>query len=540
MDQFSLFSGFVKLENMRIVVNKSELDSLKTEGANGKITIDASLSVNQLKSHYFETLSKIGELISVDASVSDEELANLCSEADVVYAYFHEEPRENVKCRLLQHTLGSLMLMGGFKCRWTYRDSTMNIVTTKKQLDQLKKGLQDAAPHLGVFTPGLNSKAFFMPDGQQIRKEKINKNSPNDEFNIIYAGRFIANKGICQLIRALNIWPIANARLTLIGDIEPNFHISQSNTLHVTFNRFLRSEVIEKNKKLKLIIKPTLQQEFLREIYWSSDCFVYPTFHEDENFGMAPREAILCGVPFVVTDFCGLGQLSEAKGGIIKTYPTLGGVRFSIKNLRDELNKIRLWSKGQIIENKLFNEKFVKEECCEKKAYLSLKNSIEELLQIPIDQKPVGKWNSTERIDRWAKLGPDSFKNAISLAKTEHPDGLYVDGTGYASDGWYSEPYFMQAIQALYTTCNSPPSVIKGKCYRGFWRIALWSEEKALVEFGFPGPRVMRYNQKQWASLLESVATLSNGEVEFYPKNTNTIEIIQKLVDFGYLVPDEL
>ncbi len=521
---------------MRIVINNAEIDSLKAVISNGKISIDASVSVNQLKSHYFEALSKIGELIPVDAAVSDEELANLCSEDDVIYAYFHEEPRENVKCRLLQHTLGSLMLMGGFNCRWTYRDSTMNLITSKKQLNQLRDGLQNAAPHLGVFTPRLNSNAFFMPVERQIMKKKNN----HAYFNIVYAGRFIANKGICQLIRALNLWPIENSQVTLIGDVEPNFHISQSNTLHVTFKSFFKREVIQKNNKIKLIVKPTLKQEALKELYWASDCFVYPTFHEDENFGMAPREAMLCGLPFVVTDFCGLGQLSEARGGIIKTYPTLGGVRYSIKNLRDKLYIIREWSEKEIIENKYFNENFVKDECSEKKSYLSLKRSIEELLQIPIDTKPVGKWNSTERIDRWAKIGPDSLKKAISLAKTEPPEGLYVDGTGYASDGWYSEPYFMQAIQALYTNYKTPPSVEKNKCYRGFWRIDLWAQEKAIVEFGFPGPRIMRFNSQEWKTMSEICVNGKNNEIEFYPKDNSAIKTIQKLVDFGYLVPDEL
>lgn len=526
---------------MRIIIDKREFDFINKENVlSNHIHLDLYTSVNQQKAHFFETLGNIGEIMQIEPSLSNEELSIYCSQSDTVYGAFHQEPRENLSCRLLQHTKGSLMLTEGFNCGWSFHDSTMNIVTTKKQLDQLKNGLNSAAPRMGVFTPRLNERDFYLPDNKIISSAKKQRCIENDCFHLVYAGRFLANKGICQLIRALNIWPIAKIQITLIGNVEPNFHISQSNAIHITFDDFFKREVVDRNQRVRLVIERALQQRNLREIYWSSDCFIYPSFHEDENFGMAPREAMLCGVPFIVTDFCGLGQLYDARGGIIKTYPTLGGIRFSLKSLRHQIEMIHSWNNKQRTENRIFNKDFVKEECDQTRALLSLKMSIEEILKLQPGSPLVGGWRSKERIDRWAEIGPESFKKAISKACSPPPEGLYVDGTGYASDGWYSEPHFLQAIQAFYTTYNFSPVVKKGSCYRGFWRVAIWPEEKSLLEFGFPGPRIKRFNMDDWRIITDIAKHVFNGEIEFWPTSIKSVEVVQQLVDLGYLVPDEL
>ena len=135
------------------------------------------------------------------------------------------------------------------------------------------------------------------------------------------------------MVRSLNIWPTKNTQLTLVGDFETDFFIYQSNATHTTFKDFFSREIIHRSRNLKINVNSAVEPCELKKFYWNSDCFVYPSFHEDENFGQAPREAMLCGIPSVVTDFCGLGQLRDSKGGIINTYPTLGGVRYSLFEL---------------------------------------------------------------------------------------------------------------------------------------------------------------------------------------------------------------
>ena len=525
---------------MRIFIDKQELDFYSSNVLTENFDLNSTTSVKQQKSHFFEVLNKIGQIILVDKNKDTDHLKTICTQEDVIWASMSEDNIKDLPCRLLQHTLGGLLLPYSFNCGWTFfKESTLNIVTTQIQLDQLKKGLGNAAPRMGVFTPRLNEECFYLP--YNIKEEKyIKSKNHNKAFEIVYSGRIIANKGIAQLVRALNIWPIENSVLNIIGKVEKNFHISQSNALHVTFEDFFKREVVGRNSLVNLKIQPAIPQEKLREIYWNSNCFVYPTFHEDENFGMAPREAMLCGLPFVVVDFCGLGQLKSGKGGMIKTYPTLGGVRFSLKELRDKIWEIKNWTDQNRIDNILFNYGFVKEECDPTTSYNSLKRVAIELLSIPPSPAPENMWRDKKIIDNWALHGPENIKQAIELAGQTPPEGLYVDGDGYASDDWYSEPHFLTAIQSLYTTFSKAPKIGINQLCRGFWRIAIWNEERSIVEFGFPGPRIKKYNENDWSVISNMVYVEKNIEVVFYPTNQKAVEIIQDLIDLGYLVPDEI
>ena len=126
------------------------------------------------------------------------------------------------------------------------------------------------------------------------------------------------------------------------------------------------------------------------------------------------------------------------------------------------------------------------------------------------------------------------------MAKSPIPNDLYVDGTGDLGCGLFSEPHFLTAVQSIYTSFPETPKAIKGCRYIGFWRIAVWQEEMALVEFGYPGPRVKRFDKKDWQQLSGSINYGINGEVEFRPKSENEMKLIQNLIELGYLVPDKL
>jgi glycosyltransferase involved in cell wall biosynthesis len=526
---------------MKIVVSKKELeDNESINNKDGFVNLNSSTSVNQLKAHYFETLSNIGEIILFDNSFSKEALETLCLQPDVFLASFHEDPPEGLACRLMKHTKGGLMLTGGFMCGWSFRNSTMNIVTSERQAYQIKKSLGNASPNLGVFVPKMTQDIFRLPTDEEVIKARNQFKITQDCFHIVYAGRFIANKGIIQLVRALNLQPISNIRLTLVGDFEDNFFIYQSNTTHTTFRNYFDREVLQRNQNIEIVIIKSLPHESLRELFWSADCFAYPSFHEDENFGITPREAMLCGMPFVVTDFSGLGQLAYAKGGAIKTFPTLGGVRYSLHELRQSIESIRIWSKREKEENKLYNSAFVAKECNTHNSIQSLRDAAEILLKTNPDSAPKGGWRSKDRVDRWASVGPESIKQAIDMAKLPIPNDLYVDGTGDLGCGWFSEPHFLTAVQSIYTSFPETSKAVIEDRYIGFWRIAVWQEEMALVEFGYPGPRVKRFDKIDWEQLLGCMNFGINGEVEFCPKNKNEVKLIQTLIELGYLVPDKL
>lgn len=523
---------------MRFAVSEHELENSGEPQENG--ALNASTSVDQLKRHYFDVLASLGQLIMYRSSDASGSLRELCAQDDVVLASFHDPPPEGTTCRLLQHSKGALMLPGGFLDGWTFRDATLNLLTSERQAEQLSHGLGDAAPLMAAFAPRLATDIFRLPTPQEKEASRLRHGVVPDVFHIVYAGRFIANKGIAQLVRALKTWPGGRLRITLVGGLEPDFFTYQSSSEHATFREFLAREVFGRDRAFEVRLLPPMDQQQLCELFWAADCFVYPSFHEDENFGMAPREALLCGVPAVVTDLCGLGALGATRGGVVETWPTLGGVRYRLHQLTEALAKVAVWCTDERGSNSGFNAEYVAEECDPGRSARALQTAAERLLSMPPGMPPAGGWRSKDRVDRWATVGPDSFKQAIALAATSYPDGLYVDGTGHPPHPWYSPPRFLSAIQGLYTTHPAPPRAQIGVPYVGFWRISLWPQERAVVEWGFPGPRVKRFSNMEWGHLYSDHLPLDSGEIIIRPTHAMTVAICDELITLGYLVPDIL
>lgn len=519
---------------MRFLVHNEDftIQAINTDGLTPQ-KIGANTSVVKLKIEFFEELGKLGKLIQIDHEADQSEIQGLSSCEDTIYASMHGDPPDGLNCRLLTHSLGSFLLSGGFLRGWNLMESTVNLITSHRQKRQMELGLGGACPNLGVFTPGIEDELFFMQEGTKP-SSKVNN------FIITYSGRFIANKGIAQAIRALNFWPIPGASLQLIGDFEPDFFLYHANAYHTTFPQFFQRELIGRSPYLAITMEKSRPREQLREAFWKSDCFIYPSFHEDENFGLAPREAILSGVPAVVTDFCGLGNLGQTSGFAISTYPSLAGVRYSLKELANSIRKISDRKPAEKTANALADAAFVRQECDRSSARSDLKKAVESLLQKPIGPPPVGGWRSKDRVERWEDSGHPLFKRAIELKEEFPNEGLYVDGTGFPPEGrLFSDAHFMQAIQSLYTSIALPPEAELHMSYSGFWRIALWPKENALVEFGFPGPRVIRFRHSEFLDLQECGLLSNLGEVIFQPKNSTQLILVQKLIDLGYVVPDK-
>jgi hypothetical protein len=418
-------------------------------------------------------------------------------------------------------------------------DTTMNIVTSHQQAKQITNNLGVSAPLLSTFISRMNTGDFRLPSEKEKKKARDHFNVKEETFHLIFGGRFISNKGIAQLVRTLNLWHQKDIRLTLVGNFEQDFFIYQSNAIHATFPVFFEREIVGKNNKLDLVCLPSMKHDELRNLFWSADCFAFPSFHEDEAIGTTPRLAMLCGVPVIATDFSGFGQLKETNTSLLKTYATLGGVRFSLYQFHKEILIIRNWTE-QEKDNKIkFNADWLLDFGNTKKSKNELKDAVELLIKIPVGESPEGGWRSKKRFDKWIKNAPKSFQEAVSMVNRKQPDGLYVDGAGYANGSWYSEPLFLKAIQSIYTTYPDVPKAEIDMIYRGFWRVSIFEQENAVIEFGFPGPRILRFNENEFDLIKSCTYYHNQNDVIFQPQKKEQLELIQKLIDLGYIVPDE-
>lgn len=524
---------------MRFVVPKDEFEETfePADSFSDVFGLSAKTSVHTLQVQFYEGLSKVGEIIQLDFEKDLDELRQLSKKKDVIVAGFYQQPPQGVPCRFLYPSKGSLLLPGGFLNKWNFGKSTYNLITSSKQSWRLKLHLKEAAPNMIVFPPNLNTDIFRLP--MQLERDKARekfKIKPN-QFHIVYAGRFIANKGLVQLIRACNLLSNkATVKITLVGSFERDFLNYQSNTTNYTFPAFFKREIIDKSK-VDIEVLEAMSHEELNEFYWSADCFVYPSFHEDENFGIAPREAILCGMPVIVSDFCGLSALGHTRGGLLKTFPSLGGVRFSVFQLANELQRIRmgLLNAYTTIKQQEADANWVKNECDQEYALENLKEGVEKLLNLE-PYESIGGWRSKERTEQWLMKTPRKIQEAFQLPVSEPKKGLYVDGSGNYNKH-FSEEKFLTAIQSFYTTMDTVPDIMTNTIYFGFWRINLWEDEKSLVEFGFPGPRVKKFSLNEWNNIKHCLV-YRNNELGFMPKTLSETDVIKELVELGYLVPE--
>ena len=521
--------------SIKIFVDENEFDfSRDTSATVEEFKIDSETSVSGLKAHFFETLSAFGKVVKFSRSDSGPggDLARAINSPEAFVATFHEPPPE-LACRLLQHTKGGLMLPGGFLDGWAQRPSTVLLVTSQHQVKRLTAAFGSSPLKVLPFYPRV--------DKEYLGSGDISTSDHEDEWraDLLYAGRWIANKGVSQVVCALDHWRCEVKGLHLIGDYEKGFPISQSAGIHSIYPDFYKRETLTRCCSLQLTSEPPLPPRLLSSRFRRAHFVVYPSFHEDENYGLVPREAAFCGAIPIVTDFCGLGEFGRnASCGIVRTWPTLGGVRYSLRAFSVELQRLISQSPAQRHAAHLRNQYLVQTECSGANSLKQMAAAIHTLMESPQAPPPQGGWRCSARIENLAATGPATFREALSRRSDCSHSGIYVDGTGYHNER-YSEAHFLQAIQGLYTTWPRPPRLRLGVLLHGFWRVGLWNDERALVEFGFPGPRLLRFTSADWQLVREAAKPFGQGDFAFVINNARVVAVLQQAVELGYLVPHD-
>jgi hypothetical protein len=264
----------------------------------------------------------------------------------------------------------------------------------------------------------------------------------------------------------------------------------------------------------------------LRQLFWSADVFVNPSIQPDKDFGVTPRQAMACGVPVVTSNFAGLAPLARDmpwKG--LDSYSTLYGSRFSLKQLRRLLQRALRGGDKAYGE---FSRDAVLKECNPALLRKNLQAALDWLVQCP-PEVALSLEGSKRKLEKRLLENIDVASiRYLSTYKKGKPPGTTVFGDDLVDCSF-------PMVQSLYSAKPASPRVEKNTLWRGFFRLGLWEREHALVEFGYPGPRMRYYGRDDWQT-LSRCARFFRGEYFFTPSSERECLLIQELVDLGYLV----
>jgi len=233
--------------------------------------------------------------------------------------------------RYPEYTSGKVFAKLIMSLRFVFNQATLILPWTKDGIVFGKANFgKKNKDKIKLLSPGVDTAEF---NNRHLSKDK-------KLFNIIQVARMIPYKRQTDLIEAVFILKkkgIKNIRVLLLGK---GYY---TDTL---------KEII-KNKNLEKEIQVVGRIEDIVEEYCKRDLLVLPSYNE--AVGMVVPEAMVCGIPAIVTDTCGANTyITEGKTGFIiktKDYKTLAKrIEFLVKN-RNKCEEMSRNAEKYILEN---------------------------------------------------------------------------------------------------------------------------------------------------------------------------------------------
>jgi glycosyltransferase involved in cell wall biosynthesis len=164
--------------------------------------------------------------------------------------------------------------------------------------------------------PVNTQKFYYSPElRSQIRK----KNFIEDHTTLfVYTGRISKQKNVIELIQIFSRFielQNPDAKLILAGQFDnigiPFIGYKTKESYENACLDLIHSMNSSKNTQDKIIYSGNLDEVKLCELYNASDVYISLSVHNDEDFGMAPAEALCCGLPSILTNWAGYASFKN-------------------------------------------------------------------------------------------------------------------------------------------------------------------------------------------------------------------------------------
>jgi glycosyltransferase involved in cell wall biosynthesis len=167
-------------------------------------------------------------------------------------------------------------------------------------------------------------KNVFYYDKQERDKVRDSLGLKPSDFLFLYTGRISLQKNVLELIRAIaSCLPLAGDNLFFFfagpfDDLGIPYK-GQENPPGAYFQRWVSINQSIDQTKIKYI--DNLEPHELRQMYNCADCYISLSTHNDEDFGMSPAEALMCGLQVMLTDWGGFSSFKTFSKNFCELLP---------------------------------------------------------------------------------------------------------------------------------------------------------------------------------------------------------------------------
>lgn len=202
------------------------------------------------------------------------------------------------------------------------------ICASKKQAALLKKFVSEENSKIDICPFPVSTKEYYFEKNLRVNFRKKLALVEDDQV-FLYTGRLSLQKNIMALIRAFNFYQKninPNAVLLMAGPIDdlgmPYLGKTSPEGLMAYDIQTLINALFSTERRDRIQYLGNFNSQTLNSIYNAADLFISLSTHNDEDFGMAPAEALLTGLPCVLTDWAGYSGFKDSFPSDIKYIPT--------------------------------------------------------------------------------------------------------------------------------------------------------------------------------------------------------------------------
>ena len=191
---------------------------------------------------------------------------------------------------------------------------------------------------------GIDTKHFY--DAKPISRRLLDLK--NSDFIIVYSGRLTKEKGILELILAINQLNIPDIKLLIIG---ANFY--GSNQKDTNFIQTL--ERTSQKIKEQVLFTGYIDYQKIPSYLKMADIAVVPSMWE-EPFGLTVVEAMAAGLPLITTRSGGIPEICEGVATIVDRENIVENLAKAILDLYQHPDKRKQMAKASHKRSKLFDK----------------------------------------------------------------------------------------------------------------------------------------------------------------------------------------